>query len=524
MTQTTGNGPLRDHAPVRFRRWDAWSQPAYRRTEPVRDWAESRPWLAEISIGVLAALLFSWRIGRSSPWWDEAITRDVTSRPASAIIDLVGHVDLVHATYYLLIHALIGESPSVTPIRLISAAAAALTAAVLIRLGRELGNAQVGVAAGVMFTIAPLSTRYAQEARPYALVALAATLSTLALVRLCRRPWLPMRWAVYLASLVVLGLLNVLGLLMIVVHLCYLLPTSSAAVRRRWYAACAAAAVVLSPLLYAAAHQREQVAWLPKPRFDQLTGFLLAQYATGIFVVVLLVIAVAGLARGGTHAPSLGLGLAWAFIPPVVLWTVSQAHPLFDWRYVFFTVPGGALALASLAPLLRARLMTVSLVVLALLGLHMQSVYRYLASGHGENLRGTAEAIRDHAQAGDAVIFLPGSRRVVKLAYPEDFGTVDDVALAQTGEQSATLMGVEEPTAEIAAELKHRNRVWVVTGSPRFGEGPSISETAKEHLIYDHYRLSGVALSGRYEVRLYVRSRSQIPSPGIQQGTGQQTR
>jgi mannosyltransferase len=472
---------------------------------------------------LLAALLFSWRIGRPSPWWDEAITRDVTSRPASGIIDLAGHIDLVHTTYYLLVHALIGESTSVTPIRLLSMAAAALTAVALVRLGRELGSAPAGVFAGALFMIAPLSSRYAQEARPYAMVALAATLSTLALVRLCRRPWLPARWIVYVASLVAVGLLNVLALLMIVVHLCYVLPASSKAVRRRWYAASAGAVALLSPLLYASAAQREQVAWLPKPGVEQLTGFLVAQYATAAFVVVLLVLAVGGLAAG-THAPSLGLGLAWAFIPPVLLWTLSQAHPLFDWRYVFFTVPGGALAIASLAPLLRARLMTAAVVVLALLGLHMQNVYRYSASGHGENLRGAAEAIHDHAQAGDAVIFLPESRRVVKLAYPEAFGTVDDVALSQNGEQSTTLMGVEEPTEAIAKELKHRNRIWVVTGSARFGEGPTATETAKEHMIYDHFRLSGVALTGRYEVRLYVRSRSAIPSPGIQESATQQTR
>ena len=475
----------------------------------MRSWA-LHPWLAELSIGLLAALLFSYRIGRASPWWDEAITRDVTSRPASRIIDLAGHIDLVHTAYYLFVHVVIGQSASVTPIRLISMAAAALTAAALVRLGRELGSAPTGIFAGVLFTIAPLSTRYAQEARPYAMVALAATLSTLALVRLCRRPWLPLRWALYVSSLVVLGLLNVLALMMLVVHLCYVIPASSRGVRRRWYAASAGALVLLSPLLYAAAGQREQVEWLPKPGIQQLVGFLHAQYATGTFVVALLLV--------------LALGLAWAFLPAVLLWAVSQAHPLFDWRYVFFTVPGAALAIASIAPLLRVRLMTVAVLVVALLGLHMQNVYRYRASGHGENLRGAAEAIHDHAKPGDAVIFLPGTRRVVKLAYPDDFTTVDDVALAKTGLQSATLEGVEEPVDQIAEELKHRNRVWVITGSARFGEGPSPAETAKERMIYDHYRLSGVALTGRYEVRLYVRSRSEVPSPGIQQSAAQQTR
>ncbi len=525
MTQTTGNGPLRDQ-PARspsLLHPVTWPGHARRRGETLRFWAVVHPGLAELLIGLFAGLVFSYRIARPSPWWDEAITQDVTSRPASAIMDLASHVDLVHTTYYLLVHALIGSSASVTPIRLLSMAAAVLTAVALVRLGRELGSPPSGIAAGVIFAVAPLSTRYAQEARPYAMVALAATLATLALVRVCRKPWLPLRWLLYAGSLIATGLLNVLGLMIILVHLGYVLTTSPRAVRRRWCLASAAAVAGLSPLLYAASRQGDQVSWLPRPGIDQLTGFLLAQYATGFFVVVLLAGAIAGLSMG-THAPSLGLGLAWAFIPPVLLWAVSQAHPLFDWRYVFFTVPGGALALGSLAPLLRARLMTVAVVVLALFGLHMQGVYRYWASGHAENLRGAAETIREYARPGDAVIFLPGSRRVVKLAYPGDFQAVDDVALASSGEQSGTLIGVEETPQEIAAELEHRTRVWVVTGTPRLGEGPTADESAKEHMIYDHYRLAGVPLSGRYEVRLYVRSRTTIPSPGIRQGTSQQSR
>ena len=122
------------------------------------------------------------------------------------------------------------------------------------------------------------------------------------------------------------------------------------------------------------------------------------------------------------------------------------------------------------------------------------------------------------------MIFLPETRRVVKAAFPGYFRTVDDIALAETGQESTTLMGVEEPADEIAKELKRRSRVWVVTGQARFGEVPTAAETAKERLIYDRYRLSGVALTGRYEVRLYVRSRSEVPSPGIQESTTQQTR
>jgi mannosyltransferase len=511
VTQTTGRGPERIATsttstarvvgpPSKF----AGLTGAFERlTRPLE--RLNRPGAAEILLAVASALLFSWRVGRPSPWFDEAITRDVTSRSASEIVSLAEHVDLVHTTYYLLVHAVLGSSASVTPIRMLSVVAAVLTTVLLVRLGRELGSARVGVAAGAFWMIAPLTTRYAQEARPYAMVALAATAATLALVRLCRRPWLPARSVVYTTSLVVLALLNIVALLLLVVHLTYVLATSAQVVRRRWYLAVAGALVVLSPLVVASARQRDQVSWLPRPDLNQLTEFLLAEYAVGFLVVALLVGAIAGIGRG-THSPALGLGLAWALLPPVILWLVSQVHPLYDWRYVFFTLPGTALALASLATLIRTRWLIAVVAVLAIGGWHMQNVYRYPATGHAENLRGAAQAIADGGRSGDAVLFLPATRRVVEQAFPEDFRAVDDVALARSAEESDTLLGTEIPADDLATALRGRPRIWLVTGPARFGETPDSSDLEKQRLLANGYRLTGVTFTAIYEVRLYERN------------------
>ena len=505
MTQTTGRGPERIATTGA-----TLVLPRTRRTDLLDRFR--RPGYAEVLIALLSVALFSWRVARASPWFDEAITRDVTSRSASEIVDLAEHVDLVHTAYYLLVHAVLGTSASVTPIRLLSVVAAAITTALLVRLGRELGSLRVGVMAGLLWTLAPLVSRYAQEARPYAMVALAATAATLALVRVCRRPWLPGRWVLYGVSLVVLGLLNVLALLLIVVHLTYVLATSPGPARRRWTLTVGSALTALSPLLIASAGQSEQVAWLPRPELKQLTGFLLGEYSVGLVIVAVLVLAIAGLGRG-THSPALGLGLAWALLPPVILWTVSQAHPLFDWRYVFFTVPGAALAVASLATLLRLRWLVAVLLVLAIGGVHMQSVYRYRASGHSEDLRGAAQAIEQSSRPGDAVLFLPESRRVVEQAYPDAFRGVDDVSLERTAEESATLLGVEIPADELASALKGRTRVWLVTGPARYGEVAGRADLEKERLLYNGFRLTGVTFVRSYEMRLYERGRATTAIP-----------
>ena len=317
----------------------------------------------------------------------------------------------------------------------------------------------------------------------------------------------------YVATLVAVGLLNVLALLILAVHLTYVLATSSATVRRRWYLVAGVAMGLLAPLLIASSRQSQQVAWLPVPKLDQLTGFLLAEYASGFLVVVVLVIAIAGLGRG-THGPALGLGLSWALLPPVILWTISQAHPFYDWRYVFFTVPGAALALGSLATRLRLRYLVAVVLVLTIGGWHMQEVYRNATIGHGENIRGVAQVIAEQAQPGDAVLFLPASRRVIERGYPKAFTGVDDVALAQSAQQSATLWGVEITGPQLEAALRTRDRVWVVTGAERLGEQLSDqADQEKESLLYNDYRLAGVTFFGQYQVKLYERDRMPAVAP-----------
>jgi mannosyltransferase len=458
----------------------------------------------EAWIGALSALFFAWRVGTPSAWWDESITRDIVSRPAEDIISLTRTVDLVHATYYLIVHALLGPDASLTAIRLLSVAAAAATGVLLVRIGRELDSLPVGITAGVLWTVAPLATRYAQEARPYAVTALAVTTATLLMLRICRRPWLPGRWVAYVASILVVGLLNVLALLILLVHLVHVASTASRAVRRRWYAAAGVSLVLLSPLLVGSATQRAQVSWLPRPDASDLLGFLNGQFAVGPGIVALVVLAAFGLGRG-THPTALGLGLTWALLPPALLWTVSQAHPLFDWRYVFFTVPGAALALASLAPLLRPRWTAVVVTAIAVAGFHMQLGYRSPTTGHHEDVRSTAQIIGKSARPGDAVVFLPASRRVVSLGYPDEFRNVDDVALALDPVSSATLWGVEAPPAELGAALRTRTRVWVVTGPRRYGEGSDPVEKEKARLLSSGFRLALVQETNRYEVRLYLR-------------------
>ena len=491
---------------------------------PVRGIArDAARWLLdhpEVGVGALAAALFSWRYTVPSPGWDEAITVNVVGRSTDQILSMAGNVDLVHLTYYLLVHAVAQGDTSLAVIRLFSVVACALTAIVLVRIGRQLESVTVGVTAALLFTAAPLVSRYAQDARPYAMVTLAAAAATLALLRVLRRPWLRSRWVVYGGLLVICGLLNLLSVFLLPAHLGYVLATAPRVVRRRWLAIAAAAVAALMPLALGAWLQRGQLAWLPHPGPADLLRFYQAQFGAWPLTLILLGIAVVGL-RGdrlpgagnsdpgtpeATHPRALLLGACWAVLPPVLLWTAAQAQPLFDWRYVVFTLPGAALALASLAPLLRRPGVVVLVVAVAMVGVHMQYVYRRPAAGHAEDIRSAAQVIGRGGQIGDAVIFLPDSRRVVALAFPAEFGAVDDVALARDPAASSTLWGVESSPVDVSRALRARSRVWVVTGPPRLGEVGTATDRSKQVALADGFRLAQVFELKNYEVRLYLRA------------------
>jgi mannosyltransferase len=469
-------------------------------------WRRSRP---EVAIALAALATFSWHVSVPSPWWDEAITRDVVGRSPADILALASHIDLVHVAYYLLVHALLGADAGITAIRMLSVVASAVTAALLVRIGREFDQRAVGVCAGVLYVVAPLASRYAQEARPYALVTTAATAATLALLRALRRPWHPTGWLIYAGLLVATGVLNLLAFTLVLAHLAYVRISAPRPVRRSWWWAAFGAGAALTPLAVGAAMQRDQVSWLPPPDVAGLFGFLSAQYAPASAVLLLAAIAVAGLrrrgAQPGTQREAFLLGVFWALLPPAALWLVSQAVPLFDWRYVVFCLPGTALAMASLATLLRPLATAATVVALAVGGLHMQHVYRLPAKGHAEDVRGAATVIGTLSRPGDAVLFLPSSRRIFALAYPEDFRNTEDVALTVDPATSATLWGVEKSTAQTAAALLDRGRVWVVTGPARLGESATAPERDKLRLLSDGYRLVLRRDGVRYEVLLYVR-------------------
>lgn len=398
-----------------------------------------------------ALVLGLWRISVPSYWRDESATVVAAGGPLPQLVRLLHHMDAVHGLYYLLMHGvmLLGDGEAIT--RLPSVLAAALTAAGVAALGGRLLGVRAGGCAGLLYALLPVVSRYAQEARSYALVGAVAVLATYLLVQCLEadRGWAP--WAAYGTVLTVLGWLHLYGLFLVFAHAITVLSTRPRGrVTVRWMAAVLIAGLLVAPLAVVAVRQTGPVAWIPRPDALVLPAF--AKFATGSAVLTVAVtpllalgLTVPGPADRRERLPVQAVWMPWLLVPPLLMIGVSYAHPVYQPRYALFSVP--ALALGAAAGLLRlappggrhrarrrprgqARPGSLAvpgavLATLAAVAVPAQLSVR-TAAGRGDDLRTLAGVLRARSEPGDAVLYLPTSRALLAAAYQGGTGLPTD--------------------------------------------------------------------------------------------------
>ncbi len=472
---------------------------------------------------VVAGVVFSWRIGTPSPWRDEAVTIAVASRTTEQIWALVQKVDLVHAPFYFLAHALFGPGVDIVQARWISVVAAALTAPLLYGLGRRLAQPAVGpvtarltgATAAALFVSMPFVSRYAQEARPYAMATLVATLGTYLLVRAgsarAGRGW----WIAYAASVPVLIALNTVAALVLVAQAGWALAAGRGTFVRGAVAA-VVGLVVSVPLLLAQDAQSGQVAFLQRPTVAELGGHVWFALGSSWIAVAAAALAVtAAVWRGRARRPrprrpAVGRPALAAAVDDLAGLAVLD-DPLPRLRR-----PRTCLALAAVVTVgLRRRLVAgvagLLVAVMAVTGLHMQFVFRSPTIGHAEDLRGTAAYVAAHARPGDGLLFLPDGEyryRVLTQLYPEAFAGLDDIALEQTATESSTLVGTTVETPQLWKHVAGVGRIWVIGGV-----GPVVTKTPEDRevkrLLDQDYQLVSTEEKRAFSVKLFVLDQGQ---------------
>jgi len=414
-------------------------------------------WLAPT---VLMATLGLSRLGWPGLWADELATWGMTTSTWSQMFAVLGHFDAVIGPYYLMIRCwaeIFGTSDAA--LRLPSVIAMTAAVALTARVGTRLATPRVGLLAGLLLALLPTTTRYAQEARPYAFTVFAAALATLLLVRALERPR-PGRLIAYACALSFVGLCSAVAIILVGAHGCLVLLTRRAAFPR-WMVCAALGVLPVIPILLLGAQQRTQVSWIPPTNLDRLAGFPQALFGLGVVAGVLLALA---LLSSSFRQPAVYY-TTWAVVPTVGLYLASQITPLWLPRYLLFTLPAwallGATALAR-APVIRG---VVAAVAVGLIGLPIQLDLRQ-ADGHGQATRDAAALIERNVLAGDAIVYGDNAgvegragRDLIARYIPANRRPVDLLVVAPprtAGNFTAT------ECADIAACLGRPPRIWVV--------------------------------------------------------------
>jgi mannosyltransferase len=429
------------------------------------------PWLASGA----ALLLGIWQISQLSYTQDEAATLSAVRRPFGSMMSVLGHIDAVHGAYYLIIHLVVKIGTSETILRLPSVLAIAAAAWFTAAIGRELAEAWTGLACGLLFAVTPITTEYAHDARPFAMVTGLAVLTSyrfVIFVRTGKRQ--DAVW--YGAALAACGFMNIFGMLLIAGHAATLVASPVRADRMRSFAYAAGAAILaVSPVALLAATEVRQVGW--ERRLGAIV--VLALLAT----MIVLGIAARAVVRSSFRSPSATLGRApiirlsapWLILPVAILLVASQipitsppggssgasaAAGIWEPRYLLFCLPGLVLLIVGLISALRPRPAIVLTSVVIAGAAAIQPLARPGTSS--DDIRAVAALLQVQARQGDAVVFPDIAKRLIKDAYPAGFTRLKDVGLDTSPAARNSLYGLNVSPGVLWQRLAGPKRIWMV--------------------------------------------------------------
>lgn len=407
-------------------------------------------------------MLATGLIGATRPGigWDEAATADVATRSPAEIWAMIQNVDAVIGPYYVVMHfwtSVFGLSE--LSLRLPSVLAMAAAVGLTAELGRRLIDPAAGLMAGLLLCALPAVSRYAQEARPYALCCLFAALATLLLHRNLDPGRGVAAWAGYAMAVVLIGLTHLVAVSVLGAHALIVLRRRNRRELVFWAAAAGAALLCLVPLILLGAGQRdEQIGWVTPPTTTQLIeapGAVAGAAGTGFLLL--------GLALVATRRWR-GLA-ALALVPVIVAATLSHlGEPV--WvvpRYLLIALFPFAL-LAAAAATYRTGLLRPALVLLvvAVTAVSAQRDVRGVAGHAGGNYKQAAAVIRALDRPGDTIVFQSGRTMRTGISYHlrDEPDRPADVLVDRPAAEREMLSAGE--FGDPAPHLVNRERVWLV--------------------------------------------------------------
>lgn len=469
---------------------------------PVTDRTRTR--LLAGAVGVFAALSVAAWSWVPSLWYDEAATVTSAQRTWPQLWAELHTVDAVHGLYYAMMHVwfdVVGYSP--VTLRLPSAIAIGIAAALLVILGKQLGSLRLGVLSAVVFTVLPRVQWAGSEGRPYAgITALSVGLTVMAMAAWDRPTRRARVWRTAYGVLAVTAVTwNIYLSLVIVSHGVFLLWThlagqATAKARqtpavRPWLIAAGAGAIVTAPFVVVVASQARQVSWI-SPVGERTIHQVFATawfgwstpYAVVAWTLMALgtVITVVLAKRRGSEVDVRLLGVLRLALPIVVVPTAALVGAtaigvhLYSPKYASLSLPFVAITIGLLLTHLLDRSKALLGGVLALvvaISVPLAVEVRQPTAKQGTTWNVAAARIAEHRAAApsgrEGVVFGSVARHptatseVVRLSYPAAFHGMVDIGVERRGAHSGELWNRNGPLAQvIPTRVANLDTVWFV--------------------------------------------------------------
>ncbi len=467
-------------------------------TTPQEAKPEAKDRLASWSVTSIGIVTTLWLV----PWLGQSIYRDEGASLYSARLswsDLWAqsqHVDLVFLPYYSMLHLWIELSGSIQWMRTPSLLAFGGTVILVGRIGLRVGGRWCGIVTAVLAGTNALLIERALNARPYALSALAVTLSAAMLVDWLRSGRKSRLWLFALFGLVA-GIFQVFAVLAPMAMAVGILAARPMLLRAR-LAAMAWPLVALTAasgaLAVAGAGQVGQVSWIASESMTSVASnargpAIGTLYDLALIVVAFVVLLLVNSERehGGRSAvralvvddgDQFWMSLSWAVLPTLLLVTASIVHPVFWDRYATASAPGLALFVGVVSAralkyffdpdrrtgLRRMRSKAACLAGLGIALAVLLAVGSFVtASTTVQDLQALAKYAAVHAQPGDEIV-LPDHAVTAGVTY---YLAQDGRAVAlwpQFGVKQRYVEGFDLSLSRAAIASEPR-RLWVVNDS-----------------------------------------------------------
>lgn len=441
-------------------------------------------WVGVVPLAASLRLLFLYR---RSLWQNELFSIAVARLPRGEFVRLLSHTEANMALYYALLRVWLRLGDSETFLRIPSLIFSLLTTLIVYLLGRRLYGARAGLVAAFLTAVNVLHVHFSLEVRSYSLLVLLAAASSLYFIEGVTRPS-SRHWILYTATTTLAIYSHFFGAWMMATHW-----GSLALLRRRqvpWkqlIASTTAICLLCLPLaLFVLLRGQGQfhLYWVPKIGVGPVAQFflyaagaswplLVAHFVFGSVAVLLLLRTL--LTRGaGLEAWQQGFGLAWLFVPVILIAALSLRTPMFHFRFLLFCLPGLILlSAAGLSQLRPGWPLAAALLLITLLSAQSIRHYHQLGLDPGQPMtqeqdwQGASRYLLAHAQKTDAAIFYPwtvwlpfdyylntiGFGRGPEVLFPKSWV---DVALSP-----GSAAGENQPDATVLEAIAARyRRVW----------------------------------------------------------------